>query len=64
MESVNNLIATRQPKSYDEAVQLLVDLRDLSRRNDGTDFHVRLEALRAEQARKPSLIHRLDRAGL
>jgi len=61
---VNELIATRQPKSYEEAVQLLVDLRDLSRRNDGIDFHVRLEALRAEQARKPSLIHRLDRAGL
>ncbi len=61
---VNDLIGTRQPKSYDEAVQLLVDLRDLSRRKDGTDFHVRLEALRAEQGRKASLIHRLDRAGL
>ena len=61
---VSDLIASRQPKSYDEAVQLLVDLRDLSRRNDGTDFSDRLEALRAEQARKPSLIHRLESAGL
>ncbi len=61
---VNERIATRQPKSYDEAVKLLVDLRELSQRNHGTDFHLRLEALRHEHARKPSLIDRLDRAGL
>ncbi len=61
---VNELIATRQPKSYDEAVKLLVDLRDLSLGNDGSDFHLRLEAIRDEHARKPSLIDRLDRAGL
>ncbi len=61
---VNELIATRQPKSYDEAVKLLVDLRELSQCNHGTDSHLRLEAMRDEHARKPSLIDQLDRAGL
>lgn len=61
---VDELLATRHPKGYDEAVQLLVDLRDLSRRKGGSEFHPRLEAMRGEHARKPSLIDRLDRAGL
>jgi hypothetical protein len=61
---VDELIATRRPTSYDEAVNLLVDLRDLSRRKDGTDFHLRLKGLRSEHTRKPSLIYRLDRTGL
>lgn len=61
---VGSLIATKQPKSYDEAVDLLMDLRDLAARKDGTDFRLRLEALRAEHARKPTLIDRLHKAGL
>ena len=61
---VDELIATRQPRAYDEATKLLVDLHELSRRGDGTEFRRRLEALRAEHARKPSLIGRLDRRRL
>jgi hypothetical protein len=62
---VENLIATKQPKSYDHAVKLLVDLRDLAIRGGNRDeFGVRLDALRVAQARKPSFIERLRKAGL
>jgi len=63
-EKVGGLIATKQPKSYDRAVELLVDLRDLAARKDGADFRQRVEALRAAHARKPTLIDRLHKAGL
>lgn len=61
---VESLIATKQPKSYDRAVELLVDLRDIAARKDGADFRQRLEALRTAHERKPTLIDRLHKAGL
>ncbi|MDI6754373.1 MAG: hypothetical protein QME78_08260, partial [Thermodesulfobacteriota bacterium] len=62
---VENLIATKQPKSYDLAVKLLVDLRDLAiRRGKREEFGARLDALRVAQTRKPALIERLRKAGL
>ena len=62
---VENLISTKQPKSYDQAVRLLIDLRDLaSRKGKMDEFGPRLSALRAAQARKPSFIKRLRKAGL
>jgi hypothetical protein len=63
-EKVESLIATKQPKSYDQAVELLVDLRDIGSRKDGADFRRRVEALRNAHARKPTLIDRLHKAGL
>ncbi len=59
---VDTLIATKQQKNYDQAVKLLVDLRDLYARTERGDFGVRLTGLRQEHARKPSLIDRLDTA--
>jgi hypothetical protein len=59
-----SLIATRQPRSYDQAVGLLADLRDLAGLQGDDDFRRRIEALRAEHARKPTLIQRLNKAGL
>jgi hypothetical protein len=62
---VENLIATKQPKSYDHAVKLLADLRDLAvRSGKAEEFGARFDALRAAQARKPSFIERLRKAGL
>jgi hypothetical protein len=61
---VDTLIATKQPQSYDRAVGLLVDLRDLDARDKANDFRPRLEALRQAHARKPTLIQRLTKAGL
>jgi hypothetical protein len=61
---VGDLIATKQPKNYDEALALLIDLRDLAARHDDVEFRERVEALRDAHARKPTLIQRLDKAGL
>jgi hypothetical protein len=57
-----SLIATKQPRSYDQAVALLADLRDLAALQGDGDFRRRIEALRTEHARKPTLIERLNEA--
>lgn len=62
---VAGLIASRSPGPYDRAVTLLVDLREVAVRGDKLHlFMTRLQAIRTEHARKPSLIGRLDKAGL
>ena len=61
---IDSLVATKQPKSYDRAVKILIDLRDLAARGKGGDFGLRLETLRQAQAKKPSFIERLRRAGI
>jgi hypothetical protein len=62
---VENLILTKQTKSYDSAVALLVDLRDLAARKGKTnEFQAMLDAIRVAHVRKPSLIERLRKAGL
>lgn len=62
---VNALIATKKPRDYDSAVQLLVDLRDIGERDGNTaPFRQRLAELRTVHARKPSLLERLNLAGL
>jgi hypothetical protein len=63
-DDVDALVATKQPKSYDQAVAVLVDLRDLAARGRAGNFGIRIEALREAQARKPSFIGRLTKAGL
>jgi uncharacterized protein (DUF1697 family) len=61
---IEDLVATRLPKDYDETVRLLADLRDLAARNDTTAFQSQLVGFRAVHARKPSPLTRLDQAGL
>ncbi|MEU1968968.1 hypothetical protein ABZ541_14330 [Micromonospora sediminicola] len=64
-QRIDELIATKKPREYDTAVQLLVDLRDLGERDgDSSSFRHRLAELRAVHARKPSLLERLNLAGL
>jgi hypothetical protein len=63
-EAVEALIATKQPNKYDEAIKLLVDLRDLDARKTNGDFRRFIEELRRTHARKPSFIQRLDSANL
>jgi hypothetical protein len=62
---VEEMIATRKPAEYDAAVTLLTDLHALAER-DGRrhTFTQRSTALRQTHTRKPSLIERLNRAGL
>lgn len=62
---VEELIDTKQPKKYDEAVRLLVDLRDLAIRGKTNDeFKARLSELRARHAKKSTFIERIDRTAL
>jgi hypothetical protein len=62
---IDSLIAQTQPKSYDEAVRLLLDLRDLAQRDGKEDeFRRRLEAIHLAHTRKPSFLQRLRKAGL
>ncbi|HEY3080538.1 MAG TPA: hypothetical protein VGM69_11630 [Chloroflexota bacterium] len=64
-DEVEALVDTTRPKEYEQAVQLLRDLRDLAARQDGAEaFAARLGSLRRRCAKRPSLLERLDRAGL
>ncbi|MEV8516304.1 hypothetical protein [Dactylosporangium sp. NPDC051484] len=64
-QQVAELIATKKPKEYDSAVELLADLKALGERDGGRKaFRGRMHQLRLEHARKPSLLDRLERAGL
>ena len=64
-QRVSAMIDTKKPKEYDAAVELLADLKTLSERDRQTATFVRrVRLLRQEHARKPSLLDRLDRAGL
>jgi len=64
-QRVDASIATKRPAEYDVAVQALTDLRDLyAQTSRDAAFAARLGGLREQHARKPSLMERLDRAGL
>jgi FtsZ-interacting cell division protein YlmF len=62
---VDKLIATKQPKRYDEAVLLLKDLRDLGdMKGASSDFEQRMSSLYRGHAKKPSLVDRFRKAKL
>lgn len=62
---VDALAASKKPTSYDQAVSLLKDLRDLAAR-DGREpaFAARLQRLRETRAKKPSFMDRLRKSRL
>lgn len=62
---INAMIGTRKSADYDAAITLLTDLHALAQREDRHHtFTAHTTALRHAHARKPSLIERLDRAGI
>jgi hypothetical protein len=64
-QEVDQLIATRQPKSYDRAVSVLEDLRDLAAMSAAAEgFTRRMQGLAARHTKKPSLIRRFRAAAL
>jgi len=63
--TVETLVASRLPKSYDQVVQHLGDLGDLAdREGHQADFKNRLAAFRNQHAAKKSLLDRLAKGGL
>jgi len=64
-KKVDSLILTKKPKDYDEAVRLLIDLKDLAKKNNTTSFFKsKLMAIRENHSRKSSFINRIDSASL
>lgn len=63
-KEIEDLIATRQAKGYEQAIVLLTDLRDLAARGEGQEFQRSVEDLRQRHAQKPALQARLRKAGL
>ncbi len=62
---VEELIATKQPKRYDEAVSLLRDLRDLADlRGRNSDFSSSLNTVLTQHLRKGTLVDKVRRAKL
>jgi uncharacterized Zn finger protein len=62
---VEALIEKMQARSYDEAVQLLVRLRDLARyQGKESVFQQRLNGIYERYSRRPALLDRLRRANL
>ena len=56
-------VQQRQPNGYDQAIRLLIDLRDLAiRQGHETEFRAKIEDLRATHAAKASFIKRLIKA--
>jgi hypothetical protein len=64
-EQVGELIQTKQSKNYDQAVSLLVDLRELAGQGGREgEFNSALEQLRTLHSSKPSFLRRLEKAGV
>jgi uncharacterized Zn finger protein len=64
-QKVDEIIDSKQPAKYDEAVNLLVDLRDLYTKT-GTEkaFNQKLKTICENHHRKVSFLNRLQKAGL
>jgi len=63
--AVDKLIATRQPRRYDEALAIVWDLHDLADlKGKGADFKSRMRALQRNHSAKITLIERFQKAKL
>ena len=64
-QRVDALIRATKPKDYDQAVALLIDLREIAERDgQSLDVERRVQRIRDTYPRRPALQERLDRAGL
>ena len=57
---IEALISEKKAASYDEATELLVDLRDLAARENSSDFFLKFNALKQRHSSKSSFIRRLQ----
>ncbi|MBT8368866.1 MAG: hypothetical protein KJP23_29595 [Deltaproteobacteria bacterium] len=64
-KNVGELIDSKQPAKYDEAVTLLVDLRDLNKKTGKEKaFNKKLKTICEKHRRKVSFLNRLQKLGL
>ncbi len=63
--TVDGYINSKQPTKYDEAVKLLVDLRDLNKKTGKEKaFNKKLKTICENHYRKMAFLNRLHKAGL
>ena len=63
--NADQFIVTKQPRKYDEAVSILQDLRDLAESDHASSaFYQRMKSLWRDHAHKPTLLRRIQNAGL
>jgi hypothetical protein len=61
----NQLIVTKRPRNYDEAISILQDLRELAGKDGASSaFHQRMQSLCREHASKPALLEKFQKAKL
>ena len=64
-KKVDELIDSKQPAKYDEAVKLLVDLRDLNKKTGKEKaFNQKLKTIRENHRRKSTFLNRLKKVSL
>lgn len=64
-KQIEALVATKQPKKYDEAVGLLRDLKDIAAQSGSREaFRLSLAELRSRHEKKSSFLDRVTAAGL
>jgi len=61
---IDSLASEKKAVSYNKAMELLVDLRDLAARGDHSDFLVKFDALKQRHSAKSSFISRLRKLDL
>lgn len=57
---IESLASEKKAASYDKAIELLIDLRDLAVRGDRREFVLKFDALKQRHSRKSSFIGRLN----
>jgi len=61
----NQLIVTKRPRNYDEAISILQDLRELAEKDGASsEFHQRMQSLCRDHASKPALLEKFQKAKL
>ena len=64
-KKIDQLITSKQQKSYDEAVTLIKDLKDVAERGEhSSEFLSQLADVRGRHNTKSSFVRRLDNANL
>lgn len=59
-DQIETLASEKKAKSYDRAIELLTDLRDLAMRENSTDFPSQLNGLKQHHSAKSSFIKRIE----
>ncbi|MBF0299382.1 MAG: hypothetical protein HQK51_11720 [Oligoflexia bacterium] len=59
-KQIESLVAEKKSTSYNKAIELLIDLRDLAARGDNSNFLLKLNAFKKRHSAKSSLMARLS----